>query len=197
MARPRQFDTDEALDRAMRLFWDAGFRGTSVDDLTAATGLSRSSLYNAFAGKHALFMRALEHYRSLVVPEKLGDLASPDASIAEVRAYLDGLVEDLLSEDGRQGCLLVNSAIELGAEDDDVAKVVRAHQHLLAERVEAALRNAVERGEIDPLPDPHATARVLVATSHGLMVLGKADPDEQMLRAVVDSALAPFSKTPV
>jgi TetR/AcrR family transcriptional regulator, transcriptional repressor for nem operon len=190
MARPRQFDQDEALDGAMRLFWTAGFRGTSVDDLTAATGLSRSSLYNAFSGKHALFMRALDHYRALVVPEKMGALASPDAGIAEVRAYLDGLVEDLLSEDGRQGCLLVNSAIELAAEDDDVARVVRAHQHLLAEHVERALRNSAARGEIAPLDDPAASARALVATAHGLMVIGKADPDEALLRAIVDSALA-------
>jgi TetR/AcrR family transcriptional repressor of nem operon len=190
MARPRQFDQDEALDRAMRLFWTAGFRGTSVDDLTAATGLSRSSIYNAFSGKHALFMRVLDHYRALVVPEKMGDLAKPDAGIGEVRAYLDGLVEDLLSEDGRRGCLLVNSAIELAAEDDDVAKVVRAHQHLLAEHVERALRNSVDRGEIGPLADPAASARALVATAHGLMVIGKADPDEALLRTIVDSALA-------
>ncbi|HEY1596300.1 MAG TPA: TetR/AcrR family transcriptional regulator [Thermoleophilaceae bacterium] len=193
MARPRQFDTDEALDAAMRLFWSAGFRGTSVDDLTAATGLSRSSLYNVFSGKHALFVRALEHYRSLVVPEKMGELASDDASIGEVRAYLGGLVEDLLTEDGRQGCLLVNTAVELAAEDDEVADVVRAHQHLLAESVEKALRNAVKRGEIAPLADPAASARALVATAHGLMVIGKADPDEQLLRTIADSALAPFS----
>ena len=112
----------------MRQFWERGYRATSVDDLVRATGVKPGSLYAAFpGGKHALLMGSLDRYSKLVVPEKLGELGQPGASVAQVRAYFDGLVRDLLSPEGRQGCLLVNSAIENAAADPEVAAVVRGH----------------------------------------------------------------------
>src|SRR5579859_7952179 len=105
----------------MREFWQRGYRATSVDDLLRAAGLKPGSLYGAFrGGKRALFLQSLERYANLVVPQKLGQLDRPGASLAEVRAYFDGLVQDLLTPEGRQGCLLVNSAIELAASDESV-----------------------------------------------------------------------------
>ena len=110
----------------MRQFWERGYRATSVDDLVRATGVKPGSLYSAFpGGKHALLMGSLERYSKLVVPQKLGELEDPGASVAQVRAYFDGLVRDLLSPEGRQGCLLVNSAIENAAVDPEVAAAVR------------------------------------------------------------------------
>src|SRR3989442_14785528 len=102
MARPRQFDPDAVLERSMRKFWERGYRDSSVDDLVQATGVHPGSLYNAFrGGKHELFMGSLDRYSNLVVPQKLGALESPDATVGDVRAYFDGLVADLLSPEGR------------------------------------------------------------------------------------------------
>src|ERR1700755_784064 len=98
MARPRQFDPEEVVERSMREFWAKGYRDTSVGDLVAATGVQPGSLYGAFeGGKRELFIRALELYSNLVVPEKLGALERPGASMAELRAYFDGLVSDLMT----------------------------------------------------------------------------------------------------
>ena len=178
----------------MREFWERGYRATSVDDLVRATGVKPGSLYGAFpGGKHALLMASLERYSRLIVPQKLGDLESPGASVAEVRAYFDGLVRDLLSADGRQGCLLVNSAIEKAAEDDEVAAVVRGHLARLERCFTAALRTAVRRGEIPASVEPAGRAKLLVAASQGLMVVGKANPDEEVLRAIVDNAFIGLS----
>ena len=128
MPRPREFEPDQVLDSAMRHFWERGYRATSVDDLVRATGVKPGSLYSAFpGGKHALLMGSLERYSKLVVPQKLGELDEPGASVAQIRAYFDGLVRDLLSPEGRQGCLLVNSAVENAAADPEVAAVVRGH----------------------------------------------------------------------
>jgi TetR/AcrR family transcriptional repressor of nem operon len=135
-------------------------------------------------------MGSLDRYSKLVVPEKLGDLEEPGASLAEVRAYFDGLVSDLLSPEGRQGCLLVNSAIENAAVDPEVAAVVRGHHARLENCFTTALRTAQRRGEIPAAVDPAARAKGLVAASQGLMVIGKANPDEEVLRAIVDSAFA-------
>jgi len=194
MPRPREFEPDEVLDSAMRQFWERGYRATSVDDLVRATGVKPGSLYSAFpGGKHALLMGSLERYSKLVVPQKLGELEDPGASVAQVRAYFDGLVRDLLSPEGRQGCLLVNSAIENAAADPEVAAVVRGHLARLERCFTAALRTAIRRGEVPPSVDPVSRAKGLVATSQGLMVVGKANPDEEVLRAIVESAFAGLS----
>jgi TetR/AcrR family transcriptional regulator, transcriptional repressor for nem operon len=191
MPRPREFQPDQVLETAMQEFWERGYRATSVDDLVKATGVRPGSLYGAFrGGKRALFMGSLARYSKLVVPQKLGDLDRPDASIAEVRAYFDGLVQDLLSPEGRQGCLLVNSAIELAAKDAEVAAVVRGHHARLERCFMAALRTARRRKEVPASVDPVGTARLLVAASQGLMVVGKANPDEEVLRAIVANAFA-------
>jgi TetR/AcrR family transcriptional repressor of nem operon len=178
----------------MRQFWERGYRATSVDDLVRATGVKPGSLYLAFpGGKHALLMGSLERYSKLVVPQKLGELGDPGASVVQVRAYFDGLVRDLLSPEGRQGCLLVNSAIENAAMDPEVAAVVRGHLARLERCFTAALRTAVQLGEIPASVDPVARAKGLVATSQGLMVVGKANPDQEVLRAIVDNAFTGLS----
>jgi TetR/AcrR family transcriptional repressor of nem operon len=173
----------------MRQFWERGYRATSVDDLVRATGVKPGSLYAVFpGGKHSLLIGSLERYSRLVVPKRLGDLGNPGASVAEIRAYFDGLVQDLLTPEGRRGCLLVNSAIEAAAVDSEVAAAVRGHHARLERCFTAALRTAVRRGEVPMAVDPVSRSKGLVAISQGLMVVGKANPDEEVLRAIVDSA---------
>src|SRR5215475_1927396 len=124
MARPRKFDPDHVLERSMHEFWRRGYHETSVDDLVAATGVRPGSLYNAFkGGKRELFLGSLNRYSTLVVPEKLCALERPGASVAEVRAYFDGLICDLTTPEGRAGWLMVNTAVELGNEDSEVSRV--------------------------------------------------------------------------
>ncbi|WP_042421056.1 TetR/AcrR family transcriptional regulator [Streptacidiphilus anmyonensis] len=191
MPRPREFEPDTVVDQAMLRFWWQGYRATSVEDLVKATGVKPGSLYSAFpGGKHTLFLKSLERYSKLVVPQKLGELESPDAGLAELRGYFDGLVSDLLSPEGRQGCLLVNTAIENAAEDDEAAAVVRGHLARLERCMTTALGHARDRGEVRASVDPAGGAKVLVATCQGLMVVGKANPDATMLRAIVDNAFA-------
>jgi TetR/AcrR family transcriptional repressor of nem operon len=188
MPRPREFDPDTVLNQAMLRFWERGYRATSVEDLVKATGVNPGSLYGAFpGGKHTLFMKSLERYSRLVVPQKLGELDEPGASVAEIRGYFDRQIEDLTSPEGRQGCLLVNSAIENAAEDDQVAVVVRAHFARLEGCVARALAAAVHRGDVRAALDPAGAAKSLVATAVGLMVIGKANPDRAALTAIVDN----------
>ncbi len=191
MARPRQFDPDELLDRSMHEFWAHGYRDTSVDDLVRATGVRPGSLYNAFpGGKRGLFLETLHRYSNLVVPEKLGALERPGAGLPELRAYFDGLVQDLSTPAGRIGCLMVNSAVELAAEDSEVGELVRGHMSRLERNAERALRNAKRRGEIPASVNPRAKATQLMATGMGLMVVGKTDPGRKVLETIVNGAFA-------
>jgi TetR/AcrR family transcriptional regulator, transcriptional repressor for nem operon len=179
------------LDQAMHQFWARGYRQTSVDDLVEATGVRPGSLYGAFpGGKHALFMGSLDRYSQLVVPEKLGALERSGASLAEIRAYFDGLVSDLMSPEGRVGCLMVNSTMELAAEDTEVSRAVRGHMARLERTVTRALRNAKRRGEIPRHIDPAKRATLLMATGMGLMVVGKTNPGREVLETIVEMAFA-------
>jgi TetR/AcrR family transcriptional repressor of nem operon len=191
VSRPRQFDPQDVLDLSMREFWAKGYRDTSVGDLVAATGVRPGSLYGAFeGGKRQLFIEALKLYSRLVVPQKLGALERSGASLAEVRAYFDGLVSDLMSPEGRMGCLMVNTTVELAAEDSEIASLTRAHMARLERSAERALRTARDRGEIPAAIDPAAKATQLMATGMGLMVVGKTDPGREVLETIVNAAFA-------
>jgi TetR/AcrR family transcriptional repressor of nem operon len=191
MSRPRQFEPDEVVDRSMREFWAKGYRDTSVGDLVAATGVRPGSLYGAFeGGKRQIFIEALKLYSALVVPQKLGALERPGASLGELRAYFDGLVSDLMSPEGRVGCLMVNTTVELAAEDSEIAGLTRAHMARLERSAERALRTARDRGEIPAEIDPAAKATQLMATGMGLMVVGKTNPGSEVLQTIVDTAFA-------
>jgi TetR/AcrR family transcriptional repressor of nem operon len=126
----------------------------------------------------------------LVVPQKLGALEDQGAGLAELRGYFDGLVEDLTTPEGRMGCLMVNSAIELAAEDSEVGAVVRTHMQRLERSAERALANARRLGEISERVDPRIKAAQLMATGMGLMVVGKTDPGRAVLESIVDAAFA-------
>ena len=175
----------------MREFWAKGYRDTSVGDLVAATGVRPGSLYGAFeGGKRQIFIEALKLYSALVVPQKLGALERAGASLAELRAYFDGLISDLMSPEGRVGCLMVNTTVELAAEDSEIAALTRAHMARLERSAERALHTARDRGEIPAEIDPAAKATQLMATGMGLMVVGKTNPGREVLQTIVDTAFA-------
>jgi TetR/AcrR family transcriptional regulator, transcriptional repressor for nem operon len=191
MPRPREFRPEHVLDEAMQQFWVHGYRATSVDDLVKASGVKPGSLYGAFpGGKRDVLLGSLEHYSRHVVPQMIGVLEQPGASLAELRAFFDARVKELLSDDGHRGCLLVNAAVELAAQDDAVAAIVSAHHARMQQCFESVLSTALARGEISASINPASSAVLLVAISYGLIVIGKANPDPEVLYAIVDTAFA-------
>lgn len=180
MARPREFDADAALEGALQLFWSKGYGDTSLDDLCAATGLSRSSLYGAFGDKRALLLAALERYEARVDSRVAAALAREGPVRAAIAAFLDELIEGIAAGPGRRGCFFGNCAAELADDDEAVARVRSG----LA-RIEATFRDALERaraaGEIAPDADTTALGRFFTAGIQGLRLVGKANPDRATL----------------
>lgn len=132
--RPRSFDEAAALDAAMQVFWQKGFEATSLDDLTKAMGLSRSSFYAAFGSKQTLFLRAVDHYsrRGLRSLKDVAETADGDI----VDAMLQALANP---EGGSRGCLLINCITELAPHDDQVADIGRRHLEAIEDMFAAAL----------------------------------------------------------
>src|SRR5437879_10594894 len=118
--RPRSFDTEAAVERAMGVFWSRGYHATALPDLLRATKLSRGSLYAAFGDKHSLFLRALDRYIADALTRMDVELAPRKVPVAGLRAYLAGYVERASGAHGRRGCLLVATAMELAGHDAEV-----------------------------------------------------------------------------
>ena len=143
MVRHKEFDPDEAVAAAMALFWERGYEATSVQDLVEHTGVGRRSMYDTFGDKHSLYLKALERYMA-VAGKTFGQAAAtaPDGLTA-VRTLFDALLS--AAADDLRGCLVVNSATELGPMDDVVAE--RLGQHLEENR--EFLDGLVRRGQLD------------------------------------------------
>jgi TetR/AcrR family transcriptional repressor of nem operon len=184
MGRPREFETDVVLDRALQVFWAKGFEATSLDDLCEATGLGRSSLYAAFCDKQSLYYRALDRYEEAAV-RRIGTAITSASSIKEgIREFVRRIVEDILAGPGRRGCFIGNCAAELVRGDRKGAARVRRS----LERIEATFRDVLSKaqatGEIPLTADIDALARFITAGIQGLRLVGKANPDRAMLEDV-------------
>ena len=190
MARPREFDREEVLDQAIEVFWQRGYEGTSVQDLVDHMQINRGSLYGAFGDKHGVFLAALHRYEETfhsTISKRLGEGGSPMQSI---RRVFEEVVRECSCDEGRKGCLMTNSAVELAAHDSDTAALVAQNFKRLEEAFVEALRDAQSEGELETKQNPRALARFLTSSLQGLRVMGKACPDRALLRDVVRVTLS-------
>jgi TetR/AcrR family transcriptional repressor of nem operon len=190
--RPRGFDTDAAVARAMGVFWSRGYHGTALPDLLRATRLSRGSLYAAFGGKHALFLRALDRYIADAVARMDAEFGPRRAPVDGLRAYLAGYVERTSGAKGRRGCLLVATAMELAGHDTDVARRIDSFFKVMEAKVADVLARAKAEGELSDGVEPASAARILVCFVEGLRVVGKTAPPRARSQAAVDALLDRF-----
>ena len=190
MARPKEFDRDQVLDRAMGAFWTKGYTGTSVEDLVAHMGIQRGSLYGTFGDKRALFLAALERYQRVVTRELFEALEAPGSGLEAIRRFFRLRVERSLDRSRPHGCLVTNTAVELARRDRGASARIGGS---LA-KLEAAFRRALERaraaGELDPGRDVRALARFLTSSAQGLSVMAKTVPDRAVLEDIVAVVLA-------
>ncbi|MBP5858889.1 TetR/AcrR family transcriptional regulator [Marivibrio halodurans] len=188
MPRTKSFDPDRVLDRAMRAFWARGYEATSVEDLVAATGINRASLYGTFGDKHALFLKALEHYGEIGLLAGLA-LEDTDRPVPDVlRDLFDRLIARCLEMRGI-GCLVTNTVCEFGTRDAAISESARRALARMENALDLLVRRGQERGEIAADESPRAIARFLLNTMQGMQVLAKVNPDARALSQIADRTL--------
>lgn len=190
--RPRSFDTETAVERAMSVFWSRGYHGTALPDLLRATKLSRGSLYAAFGGKHALFLRALDRYIADALARIDVELGPRHGAVDGVRAFLAGYVDRTSGANGRRGCLLVATAMELAGHDPDVEARIRSFFKAMETKLAGAFSRARTAGELAAGVEPSSAARILVCFVEGLRVTGKTGPTRTASQAIADALLDRF-----
>jgi AcrR family transcriptional regulator len=187
MARPRSFDPDEALDAARDVFWQKGFQSTSLDDITAATGLAKPSLYAAFGDKNALFLKILDRYHARIVANAERMLDEGPSARDAIERWLKGFVPFCSGIKGSRGCLSVNTAADGGSDQKEIRKRIERFNR----KLEELLRNRLhaDRPQFSETFDPDAAAHTIMAIYLGLMVLAKEAPDAARVRATLDQAM--------
>ncbi|SNX55740.1 TetR family transcriptional regulator [Streptomyces sp. TLI_55] len=186
--RPRGFDAEAALDRAVEVFWRQGYDGASLADLTEAMGINRTSMYAAFGNKEELFHRAVARYAEADMAYAREALAEPTA-YAVIETFLRANADALTRPDRPSGCLSVQGALAEGGDSGRIARFLAdsrlAGEHALAQR----LARAVEEGDLPTGTDPHALARYVMVVSEGNAVHAAAGAARAALHATVDIAL--------
>ncbi|WP_440252914.1 TetR/AcrR family transcriptional regulator [Bradyrhizobium yuanmingense] len=183
---------DAAVERAMDVFWSRGYHATALPDLLRATRLSRGSLYAAFGDKHSLFLRALDRYIADALARMDGEFDPRNDPVDGLRACLAGYVERTSGSNGRRGCLLVATAMELAGGDADVGRRVAGFFKAMEAKVTDALSRAKAAGRLADGVEPPTAARVLVCFVEGLRVVGKTAPARTTSQAAVDALIGRF-----
>jgi AcrR family transcriptional regulator len=196
--RPRAYDPEAALKQATDTFWRAGYSGTSLDSIAAATGMNPPSLYAAFGNKRALYLEALAHYWEL-------SLAATREALAENRplgeslmlAYDAALSIYFSSKGSARGCFVIGTAVTETLEDAEIRKSVAAGLRAIDADFEARFRTARDRGELKGDADPAALAILASATMHSIAIRARAGTPRAELREIARKAVSVICGCPV
>ena len=189
----KKFNTDEALAKAMHAFWAHGYEATSISDLVDCMGIKRGSLYATFGDKRSLFLQALHQYRAVHLQDWIAALARTHDPRDAIIAAFDQAIATAVEGASRDGCLLINTALELSPHDEEISEFISS---CLIE-METFFRDMIEQGqaagEIPAHIVPVDTARSLLSSFVALRVFSRSRPEEALLQSVAKQAQAVLS----
>ena len=188
--RPRAYEPDVALGKALDLFRKDGFAATSLDDLSAATGMNRPSLYGAFGDKRELFIKSYRRYREDARAAMAG-IFRDDLPIRQrlARIYAVALDIYLSGDAGPRGCFTVMTAASEAVSDPDIRAMVLEGLTGMDKAFAACFRRAKEKGELSDNADPAVLAQVASATIHTIAIRARARTPRAELEAIVNGAI--------
>ena len=189
MGRLKEFDEDKAIDGAVDCFWARGYEATSVRDLAEHMGIGGASLYNAYGGKRALFVKALERYANRSSRERIGRLEATGRPREAIEAFLAEIIDRSLKDRDRKGCLLVNSALDVAPHDAEIGRVVAGYLEEIRSFFQRNIEAGRHAGQVPRDIDAAGVSAHLLGVLLGLRVLARTRPDRALLESVVRPAL--------
>ncbi|CAM4254737.1 TetR/AcrR family transcriptional repressor of nem operon [Paenibacillus endophyticus] len=189
MVRSREFDEHKVLDTAMHLFWEKGYEAASLNDLTAAMGIQKPSIYSAFGNKEELFETALRKYTQMHASAARAQL-SRSASVKEAfREYFEQIVAQESGTERRRGCFCINTMVELAPHHAKFEILTREHQNYLAALFEETIKRGIRSGELSEEMNAQAVAQSLLIALIGLTVLLKSRPEPSLISNAITVTL--------
>lgn len=193
VGRPRAFDVNTALEKALEVFWLKGYEGTSLSDLTEAMGINKPSLYSAFGNKEQLFLKAIELYENRPTSFFHPALLQPTAfKVAEYMLF--GAAESLVNKNHPQGCLVVQGALNCRETADTVKQELqarrKAHEDLLLQRFE----KAKAEDDLPPRANAKALSDYLITILNGMCLQSTNGANKEQLEQVASLALEAFTQ---
>ncbi|MDG4824633.1 TetR/AcrR family transcriptional regulator [Asanoa sp. WMMD1127] len=195
VGRPRGFDVDEALERAMQVFWARGYEGASLTDLTGAMGITKTSMYAAFGNKEQLFRKALARYAEGPASYATRALAEPTAR-AVAEAFLQGAVRTTTRPGGPAGCLTVQGALAASDEGRSAHDVLADWRNEATARLAERFQRAVDEGDLPSDTDPARLARYIMTVGNGIAVQAAGGVTAAELLEVADTAMLSWPLSP-
>ena len=188
--RPRSFDTDRALDRAVDVFWTHGFAASSLDQLSDAMGIARPSLYAAFGGKEDLFLASMQRFVAEMAAIYRDTVFGSASYRAGLLAYLRAAIRRYTAGGVARGCLAVCTATSAAATEPRVREALAEILRGLDEALAGTLRRARDAGELPPGADLEALAAILSATQQSLAIRARAGASDDELDRIARGAIA-------
>ena len=186
----KNFDADEALTKAMHAFWSRGYAATSINDLVAAMGVNRGSLYATFGDKRSLFLQVLRRYGAVYLDGWTAALSRAHGPRGAILAAFDRAVATALEEGSRDGCLLINTALELSPHDAEVSEIVGDCLRDMEAFFRARIEQGQAAGEIPGHVAPVDTASALLGLFVAIRVFSRSRPEAALLRSIAGRAEA-------
>lgn len=188
MARQKAFDKEEVLDKAMYLFWKKGYHGTSMQDLVDHLGISRSSMYDTFGGKYALFLDSLSRYQARQ-SEQIDQALTNEEDLEEfLKSFFMGVVDECRQDEEHKGCFTVNTSVELASHDERIGAVVGEDISTFIEKFEKFFEDAQDNWRLGSNEDPKALALMVYNTMAGIRLVSRTKPKEGVLEAIAETA---------
>lgn len=189
MPRTEDFNRDQVLDKAKNAFWLKGYNGTSMQDLVDATGLNRSSIYNSFGSKMELYQESLKQYQN--ESGTIFDKAKQQerTAIETIGLIFVYVLEDILGDQERKGCMLINCHTEMGNQDAQLKALFSANQEQLVSIFEDLVKQGQEDGSITRSEKSDLLAYYLVSAFQGLRVTGMNTTEPKVLKSIIQNIL--------
>jgi len=190
VGRPKEFDRDIALDKAMQLFWCKGYEATSVQDLLDEMGINRGSFYDTFGDKRSLFLMAIDRYNETFVSKLRSSLEASSSPKQSIVFTIKDLAARAAADAQRKGCLVTNSVVELAPHDPEAAGRATACLEQMEAAFYEALLRAQLQGELSERHDPRVLARFLISSYQGMRVMSKIHKGQSSLGDIVNVVVA-------
>ncbi|ASU36255.1 TetR/AcrR family transcriptional regulator [Mucilaginibacter xinganensis] len=190
MARKKEFDEDELLEKAVGLFWKKGYHATSAQDLVDCLGINRSSIYNTYTDKRTLFKKSLQQYQSRQTNAMIAALGKADNAQKELSHIFSTLIKESTEDKLLKGCFMVNTAVELSGIDEEIGEIVNKNNKGVEDALTKLIEKGQQAGQFSTKTDARTFSRFIFGNITAIKVAARSGTPKTVLEDIAEVALS-------